>query len=109
MPIVCQPVNIGYKKCRMPIRMDIEIVLGYGAYHKRPGLLNKLIRFETFHTALQYLSLHWRVFRIWEWVEIFLIKKHYFSATKDFPPLIIFQEVMMICLLIKQPTKKIRQ
>jgi glycosyltransferase involved in cell wall biosynthesis len=34
----------------------IEIVLGYGAYHKRPGLLNKLIRFETFHTALQYLS-----------------------------------------------------
>jgi len=35
---------------------DTEIVLGYGAYHKRPGILNKLIRFETFHTALQYLS-----------------------------------------------------
>jgi hypothetical protein len=35
---------------------DIEIVLGYGAYHKRSGLLNKLIRFETFHSALQYLS-----------------------------------------------------
>lgn len=35
---------------------NIEIVLGYGAYHKRRGLLNKLIRFETFHTALQYLS-----------------------------------------------------
>lgn len=34
----------------------IEIVIGYGAYHKSPGLLNKLIRFETFHTALQYLS-----------------------------------------------------
>ncbi|MFZ9386251.1 MAG: glycosyltransferase [Chitinophagaceae bacterium] len=34
----------------------IEIVLGYGAYHKKKGLLNKLIRFETFHTALQYLS-----------------------------------------------------
>jgi glycosyltransferase involved in cell wall biosynthesis len=33
-----------------------EIVLGYGAYHKKSGLLNKLIRFETFHTALQYLS-----------------------------------------------------
>ncbi len=33
-----------------------EIVLGYGAYHKKPGLLNKLIRFETFHTALQYFS-----------------------------------------------------
>ena len=35
---------------------NTEIVLGYGAYQKRPGLLNKLIRFETFHTALQYLS-----------------------------------------------------
>jgi glycosyltransferase involved in cell wall biosynthesis len=35
---------------------DTEIVLGYGAYNKRPGFLNKIIRFETFHTALQYLS-----------------------------------------------------
>ena len=34
----------------------IELVLGYGAYYKRPGLLNKLIRFDTFHSALQYLS-----------------------------------------------------
>jgi glycosyltransferase involved in cell wall biosynthesis len=33
-----------------------EVVIGYGAYNKRPGLLNKLIRFETFHSALQYLS-----------------------------------------------------
>ncbi len=33
-----------------------DIVLGYGAYFKKPGLLNKIIRFETFHTALQYLS-----------------------------------------------------
>jgi glycosyltransferase involved in cell wall biosynthesis len=34
----------------------IDIVLGYGAYYKKPGLLNKLIRFDTFHSALQYLS-----------------------------------------------------
>jgi glycosyltransferase involved in cell wall biosynthesis len=33
-----------------------EIVLGYGGYYKRPGLLNKLIRYETFLSALQYLS-----------------------------------------------------
>ncbi|MFN5335212.1 MAG: glycosyltransferase [Bacteroidota bacterium] len=33
-----------------------EIVLGYGPYEKEKGLLNKLIRFETFFTALQYLS-----------------------------------------------------
>jgi glycosyltransferase involved in cell wall biosynthesis len=33
-----------------------EIVIGYGAYKKLPGLLNKLIRFDTFMGALQYLS-----------------------------------------------------
>lgn len=37
-------------------RDDVEIVFGYGAYTKASGVLNKLIRFETFHTALQYLS-----------------------------------------------------
>ena len=35
---------------------NTEIVLGYGAHNKRKGSLNKLIRWETFHTALQYLS-----------------------------------------------------
>jgi len=34
-----------------------DIVLGYGAYQKQAGLLNKLIRFETFFTAVQYFSL----------------------------------------------------
>lgn len=34
----------------------IDIVLGYGAYQKLPGFLNKVIRFETFHSALQYMS-----------------------------------------------------
>jgi cellulose synthase/poly-beta-1,6-N-acetylglucosamine synthase-like glycosyltransferase len=34
----------------------VEIVLGYGAYEKLPGLLNKLIRFDAFSIALQYLS-----------------------------------------------------
>jgi glycosyltransferase involved in cell wall biosynthesis len=33
-----------------------EIVLGYGTYSKEPGLLNKLIRYETFLSALQYFS-----------------------------------------------------
>jgi glycosyltransferase involved in cell wall biosynthesis len=34
----------------------VSVVLGYGPYHKQRGFLNKAIRFETFHTALQYLS-----------------------------------------------------
>lgn len=33
-----------------------HLVLGYGAYNKGKGLLNRLIRFETLMTAVQYLS-----------------------------------------------------
>ena len=35
---------------------DTEIVLGYGEYHKLQGFFNKIIRWETFHTAIQYFS-----------------------------------------------------
>ncbi len=53
----CVPVSENWvQKMQEAYNDEIEIVLGYGAYHKRPGLLNKLIRFETFHSALQYLS-----------------------------------------------------
>lgn len=34
-----------------------RVVLGYGAYISQPGLLNKLIRFDTLHVAMQYMSL----------------------------------------------------
>ena len=44
------------QKMQEKFKGNIEIVLGYGAYRKRFGVLNLLIRFETFHTALQYLS-----------------------------------------------------
>jgi biofilm PGA synthesis N-glycosyltransferase PgaC len=33
-----------------------EIILGYSPYKRLPGFLNKFIRFETFHTAISYLS-----------------------------------------------------
>ena len=33
-----------------------EIVLGYGAYERKSGLLNLLIRYETLWVAIQYLS-----------------------------------------------------
>jgi len=33
-----------------------QIVLGYGKYNRQTGFLNKLIRFETLQTALQYFS-----------------------------------------------------
>jgi len=35
---------------------DKEIILGYAPYEKQKGFLNKCIRFETFYSALQYLS-----------------------------------------------------
>lgn len=44
------------QKMQEPYEDGIDIVLGYGAYHKHPGFLNKVIRYETFHSALQYLS-----------------------------------------------------
>ena len=33
-----------------------DIILGYGSYKKINGLLNKLIRFDTFIVAQQYMS-----------------------------------------------------
>lgn len=33
-----------------------ELILGYSPYFKNKGFLNKLIRFETTHTAMSYLS-----------------------------------------------------
>ena len=35
---------------------DKTIVLGYGAYEKHKGLLNKLVRFDAFQVAVQYFS-----------------------------------------------------
>lgn len=35
---------------------DTQIVLGYGGYKTRKGFINKLIRFDTFFIALQYLG-----------------------------------------------------
>jgi hypothetical protein len=34
-----------------------DFVLGYGGYFRKPGLLNRFIRFETMFIAMQYLSM----------------------------------------------------
>lgn len=36
---------------------NTEIIVSYGPYFERKGLLNKLIRFDTLYIAMQYLSL----------------------------------------------------
>ena len=53
----CVPASENWiEKMQETYTDNTEIVLGYGAYHKKTGLLNKIVRWETFHTALQYLS-----------------------------------------------------
>jgi glycosyltransferase involved in cell wall biosynthesis len=53
----CRPQSYrwiaGMAECLTP---DKEIVLGFSPYFKEKGLLNNLIRYETFNTAVQYFS-----------------------------------------------------
>lgn len=53
----CQPQsNLWLKHIACAYKPSTEIVLGYSPYFKMNGFLNKLIRFETSHTAMSYLS-----------------------------------------------------
>ena len=53
----CVPASEHWiEKMQATFNEHTEIVLGYGAYHKLKGLLNKIIRWETLHTAMQYMS-----------------------------------------------------
>ncbi len=53
----CLPASpLWIEKMQSTYDEQTEIVLGYGAYTKTKGLLNKLVRWETFHTALQYFT-----------------------------------------------------
>jgi glycosyltransferase involved in cell wall biosynthesis len=53
----CVPASERWiEKMQNAFTNGVEIVLSYGGYIKQKGLLNKLIRWETFHTALQYLG-----------------------------------------------------
>lgn len=53
----CRPVTPYWiQKMTSLLHGETAVVLGYGAYKKLPGFLNKLIRYETLLTALQYFS-----------------------------------------------------
>jgi glycosyltransferase involved in cell wall biosynthesis len=53
----CQPASPHWMKAmESSYGPTTEVVLGYGPYDKMPGILNRIIRYETFHTALQYFS-----------------------------------------------------
>ncbi len=52
----CVPVSNLWIEQMQSSFQEKEIVLGYAPYKKYSGILNAIIRFETFYTALQYLS-----------------------------------------------------
>ena len=53
----CQPESEHWlSRMTSGFQADRSIVLGYGAFKREPGLLNKLIRFDAFMIGLQYLS-----------------------------------------------------
>jgi glycosyltransferase involved in cell wall biosynthesis len=55
----CRPASDGWLKGMVAPLADKEKVIGLGfsPYERRPGFLNRLIRFETLFTAVQYFSL----------------------------------------------------
>jgi poly-beta-1,6-N-acetyl-D-glucosamine synthase len=54
----CKPIGKSWIRS-VASRYDdrTELVLGYGGYNTRPGLLNKLIRFDTLNIAMQYMGM----------------------------------------------------
>ena len=53
----CKPAtNKWLSGMQQPVDENIALVLGYSPYYKRRSLLNALIRFETFFTAVNYLA-----------------------------------------------------
>ena len=53
----CRPMaNTWISRMQANFQNNKEIVLGYSPYERFTGFVNKLIRFETFFTALNYLS-----------------------------------------------------
>jgi len=53
----CKPSsNQWLKEMASNLKDDKQLILGFGGYQKYSGFLNKLIRFETLMTAVQYFS-----------------------------------------------------
>lgn len=52
----CRPLSDQWIKKMVLSGRGAKVVLGYSPYHRMKGWLNRLIRFETVMTAIQYLS-----------------------------------------------------
>jgi len=53
----CEPAGPGWiSGMAKNYRENTEVVLGYGPYRKEKGLMNRIVRYDTFVVAMQYLS-----------------------------------------------------
>jgi cellulose synthase/poly-beta-1,6-N-acetylglucosamine synthase-like glycosyltransferase len=53
----CRPTgNQWIRSMSRPFAGNTDITLGYGPYERRPGILNRMIRFDTVQIAIHYLS-----------------------------------------------------
>ncbi len=53
----CRPASKEWiRQMQSAFTPKTEVVLGYSPYYRNPGILNKLIRFDTAHIATQYLG-----------------------------------------------------
>ena len=53
----CKPQSDQWIRCmQQQFRNKTEIVLGYGGYTPKPGMLDKLVRYDTYSIAVNYLS-----------------------------------------------------
>ena len=53
----CKPASSSWiRKMTANYDNNVEVVLGYGPYEAEKGFLNRLIRYDTFIVAMQYLS-----------------------------------------------------
>ena len=53
----CSPTSKYWlRRMSAGLKDNKELVLGYGGFEKRPGLLNKFYRYESVHIAMQYMS-----------------------------------------------------
>ncbi|MEM1218032.1 MAG: glycosyltransferase [Bacteroidota bacterium] len=79
----CHPASNHWIQCMMQARgPETLLVLGVGLLQRRPGLLNRFIRYEMTHTAIQYLSAaYWKTPYMGVGRNL-LFNRHLFESTK---------------------------
>lgn len=80
----CRPAsNHWIQRMMQARRPETRLVLGIGLLQRKPGFLNRFIRYEMAHTAIQYLSAaYWQTPYMGVGRNL-LFSRHLFESTKD--------------------------